>query len=285
LNRMSKKPALGKGLSALIPTSPETEVFKEGIQHCSIDKIRMNPNQPRKQFNEISLASLAETIKSKGILQPLLVRKIGDRYELIAGERRLRASKMAGLNQVPVIVRDTEEADSLEISILENIQREDLNPIEEARGYKDMLDTLFITQDELAQRVGKDRSSVTNTIRLLQLPKEIQQDLIAGELSAGHGRAILGLNNDILQLKVRAAIKKRGLSVRATEKYIQELKEGSRKEAIPLRPDPNLQALQDELSRHFSTRVKLEMGKKGGKIQILCSSPEEMNRICSLLMS
>ena len=285
MNRMSKKPALGKGLSALIPTSPETEVFKEGIQHCSIDKIRMNPNQPRKQFNEISLASLAETIKSKGILQPLLVRKIGDRYELIAGERRLRASKMAGLNQVPVIVRDTEEADSLEISILENIQREDLNPIEEARGYKDMLDTLFITQDELAQRVGKDRSSVTNTIRLLQLPKEIQQDLIAGELSAGHGRAILGLNNDILQLKVRAAIKKRGLSVRATEKYIQELKEGSRKEAIPLRPDPNLQALQDELSRHFSTRVKLEMGKKGGKIQILCSSPEEMNRICSLLMS
>ena len=282
---MNKKPALGKGLSALIPTTPVKEESARGIQYCSIDKIRANPNQPRKQFNEISLSSLAETIKSKGVLQPLLVRKSGGNYELIAGERRLRASKMAGLDQVPVIVREAEEADSLEISILENIQREDLNPIEEAKGYKDMLDTLFITQDELAQRVGKDRSSVTNTIRLLHLPKEIQQDLITGQLSAGHGRAILGLDNDILQLKVRAVIKKKGLSVRATEKYIQELKVGSKEEAIPMSPDPNIQAIQDELSRHFSTRVKLEMGKKGGKIQILCSSSEELKRICSLLLN
>ncbi len=280
---MNKKQVLGKGLGALIPTSAGSEENPKGILYCSIDKIHANPNQPRKLFNEKSLTALAETIKEKGVLQALLVRKNGNSFELIAGERRLRASKMAGLKEVPVLVREAEEAESLELSVLENIQREDLNPIEEAKAYKEMLDRLDLTQEELALRVGKDRSSITNSIRLLQLPQEIHQDLISSALSAGHARALLGLTNELLQLRVREEIKKKGLSVRAAEKLIQEYKDGPSKKAPAQAFDPDMQELQDDLCRFFSTRVKVQKGKKGGKIQIMYSSLEELDRIYSLL--
>ncbi len=282
---MNKKQVLGKGLGALIPTASGSEEPQKGILYCSIDKIHANPNQPRKLFNESSLTALAETIKEKGILQPLLVRKSGKSFELIAGERRLRASKMAGLKDVPVLVREAAETDSLELSVLENIQREDLNPIEEAKAYQEMLDQLDLTQEKLAHRVGKDRSSITNAIRLLQLPKEIHQDLIAGDLSAGHARALLGLTNELLQLKVGEEIKKKGLSVRAAEKLIQRYKEGSTQKPPSESFDPDMQELEDELCRYFSARVKVHKGKKGGKIQIMYSSPEELDRIYSLLFS
>ena len=281
---MSKKPALGKGLSALIPSRDDQEKAAEGVLLCPVERIRPNPNQPRKRFDPEALEALSRTIREKGVLQPLLVRAHGDEYELIAGERRLRAARLAGLAEVPVLVREAEPSDSLEISILENIQREDLNPIEEARAYRDMVDRLEITQDELARRVGKDRSSVTNALRLLQLPREIQEDLASGELSAGHARAILGIEHDVQRLKVRALIKQKGLSVRATEKLVQQMREGGAGRSRSSQdPDPDLQALQDDLGRHLGTRVRIQQGRKGGKIQILFSSADELDRLCELM--
>ncbi len=272
---MSKKQALGKGLNALIPTGGEEGGGPRGSFLCPVEQIRSNPDQPRKRFDEQALESLAGTIREKGVLQPLLVRRVGNRYELIAGERRLRAAKKAGLGEVPVLIREGEESDRLELSILENIQREDLNPIEEARAYKQMLDRLELTQEELARRVGKERSSVANTMRLLQLPREIQEDLTTGRLSSGHARAILALDREVRQLKLWALIKDKGLSVREAEKHVHELKEGkARKEKPPAPLDPDMQTLQDELCQHFGTRVKIQTGKKGGKIQIRYSSAE-----------
>lgn len=282
---MSKKQALGKGLNALIPTGGEEGGGPRGSFLCPVEQIRPNPDQPRKRFDEQSLESLAVTIKEKGVLQPLLVRRVGNRYELIAGERRLRAAKKAGLEEVPVLIREAEESDRLELSVLENIQREDLNPIEEARAYKQMLDRLELTQEELARRVGKDRSSVANTVRLLQLPREIQEDIAEGRLSSGHARAILALDREVMQLKLWAQIKDKGLSVREAEKHVHEMKEGKAgKEKPPAPLDPDMQTLQDELCQHFGTRVKIQTGKEGGKIQIRYSSAEELNRLYTLII-
>jgi ParB family chromosome partitioning protein len=282
---MSKKKALGKGLNALIPTGGEEGSGARGSFLCPVEQIRPNPDQPRKRFDEQALEALAVTIGEKGVLQPLLVRKVGNRYELIAGERRLRAAKTAGLKEVPVLVREAEESDCLELSILENIQREDLNPIDEARAYKQMLDRFELTQEELARRVGKDRSSVANTVRLLQLPREIQEDLAVGRLSSGHARAILALDREIMQLKLWTLIKDRGLSVREAEKHALAMKEGKAgKQESPAPLDPDMQTLQDELCQHFGTRVKIQSGKKGGKIQIRYASAEELNRLYTLMI-
>ncbi len=275
---------MGKGLGALIPSSEEEGGAPRGTFPCPVEQIRPNPDQPRKRFDEQALQALAATIREKGILQPLLVRRVGNRYELIAGERRLRAARQAGLKEVPVLVREAEELDSLELSVLENIQREDLNPIEEARAYKQMLTRLRITQEELAQRVGKDRSSVANTMRLLQLPREIQEDLASGRVSPGHARALLALDREILQLKLWGMIKEKGLSVREAEKRVQALKgAGAGQARRPTPVDPDIQAVQDELSKRFGTRVTIQQGKRGGKIQIRFSSAEELNRIYALL--
>jgi len=283
---MQKKSALGKGLNALIPPSDTPEETPAGVRLCPVSKIHPNPDQPRKRFDESALAALADTIREKGVLQPLLIRKVGSHYELIAGERRLRAARMAGLEQVPVMIREGAEGDGLELSVLENIQRENLNPIEEARAYKEMIERLDITQEDLARRMGKDRSSVANLIRLLQLPREIREDLETGELSAGHARALLGLDKEVLQLKVRAHIKDKGLSVRETERYVQQYKGGKqRRSSQPLPQDPDLRMIQDDLCRHFSAMVRIRDGKKGGKIQIQYSSPEDLNRICLLLLA
>jgi ParB family chromosome partitioning protein len=282
---MGKKPALGKGLNALIPAGEVQEGAPKGAFLCPVEQIDSNPGQPRKRFDEQGLESLAHTIKEKGILQPLLVRRVGNRYELIAGERRLRAAKKAGLKEVPILVREAEESDSLELSLLENIQREDLNPIEEAKAYKEVLDSLELTQEELARRVGKDRSSVANTMRLLQLPGEIQEDLSMGEISPGHARALLGVDREILQLKLWALIKEKGLSVRDAERYVHQFREGKGSRARPSAPlDPDMQVLEDELCGYFGTRVKIQKGKKGGKIQIRYTSADELNRIYSLLI-
>jgi len=282
---MSKKPALGKGLDALIPTGGVEPGASRGAFLCPVEKILSNPDQPRKRFDEQGLESLSNTIKEKGVLQPLLVRTVGSRFELIAGERRLRAARKAGLTEVPVVVRAAEESDSLELSILENIQREDLNPIEEARAYRQMLERSGLTQEELARRVGKDRSSVANTLRLLHLPGEIQEDLSSGQISAGHARAILSLDREILQLRLWAQIKEQGLSVRDAERYVHQIKEGkAKRDKPPPTLDPDMQGLQDELCQYFGTRVKIQKGKKGGKIQIRYSSAEELNRLYTLLI-
>jgi ParB family chromosome partitioning protein len=282
---MNKKPALGKGLNALIPTGGSERGEPGAAFLCPVDQIRSNPDQPRSRFDEQGLESLAATIREKGVLQPLLVRRVGSRYELIAGERRLRAARKAGLTEVPVLVREAEDSDRLELSILENVQREDLNPIEEARAFKQMLDRLELTQEEVARRVGKDRSSVANSLRLLQLPREIQEDLATGMLSSGHARAILAAGREVLQLRLWALIKDKGLSVREAERHVQGLKEGKgtgKKAAAQL--DPDMHALQEELSRHFSAPVIIRQGKRGGKIQIRYSSTEELNRLYSLMV-
>ncbi|MEW6441712.1 MAG: ParB/RepB/Spo0J family partition protein [bacterium] len=281
---MTKKLALGKGLGALIPVY-EAEEPEKGFTLCPIDEIDPNPNQPRTRFEEESLNALSETIRKRGVLQPLLVRRKQDRYEIIAGERRWRAARKAGLEKVPVLVRDAEEDETLEISLLENLQREDLNPIEEARAYRRMVEQLNITQEELAGKIGKDRSSVANAIRLLQLPREIQEDVSTGDLSAGHARALLALSHEILQLRVRALIKERGLTVRETEKHVQQLKAG-RKEERPKAGalDPDMQKVQDDLCRLYGARVEIKKRRRGGSVRIPFLSLEDLDRICSLLL-
>jgi len=281
---MQKKSGLGKGLNALIPGPVPGGKETEGVQLCPVDRILANPAQPRKNFDEAALESLAETIREQGILQPLLVRRAGSRYELIAGERRLRAAKMAGLTEVPVMVREAADEDCLLLALIENLQRADLNPMEEARAYKEMQERFGMTQEEVAARVAKDRSSVANAIRLLQLPREIQEDVTRGELTAGHARALLGLANAVLQLKMRAFIRDRNLSVRETEKLILGQKEGKAKTARPGPLDPDLQRIQDQLRNHFSARVSIHKGGKGGKIQIHYASFEELDRIYSLMI-
>ena len=282
---MTRKPVLGKGLGALIPNYDEKEESEQEVRLCRIDQIDPNPSQPRTHFNEEALAALAETIKQKGILQPVLVRKRGNRFELIAGERRWRAARQAGLEMVPALVREAGDEESLEISLLENLQREDLNPIEEARACRSMLESLKITQEELASKIGKDRSSVANSIRLLQLPREIQEDVASGELSVGHARALLALNHEVLQLRTRALIKDKGLTVRDTEKIVQRHKGGQVRESERAhRIDPDTQRMVDELCRHLGMMVRIQRRGKGGRIQIRYSSSEQLDRLCSLLL-
>jgi ParB family transcriptional regulator, chromosome partitioning protein len=283
---MLKKSGLGKGLGALIPEPDSGRGRTQGL-FCPVDQIRLNPDQPRKRFDEAALAGLAETVREKGILQPLLVRKVGSYFELIAGERRLRAASMAGLKEVPVVLRESVEDDGLELAMIENLQREDLNPIEEARGYREMLQRSNLTQEELARRLGRDRSSLANSVRLLHLPREIQDDLARGELSSGHGRALLAMDREVLQLQIRSLIKEKGLSVRETEKIVLKYKEGKEngRTGRPDTPDPDMKRLEDELRRRFGAPVTIRQGRRGGKIQIPYASAEDLDRILSLMIS
>lgn len=282
---MSKKPVLGKGLGALIPVYEGKENSLQNATFCDIDQIDPNPSQPRKNFDEDKLASLAETIRKRGILQPLLVRRKGSRYELIAGERRWRAARLAGLDKVPVVVREAEDDESLEISLLENLQREDLNPIEEAHAYQQLLDRLGLTQEDLAGKVGKDRSSVANAIRLLQLPREIQEEVASGGISVGHARALLALTHEVEQIRAVALIKQKGLTVRDTERYVQQRKMGAgtgRAKSPAL--DPDTRRIQDDLSRRLGMKVTIQKRGKGGRVLISYSSLDQFDRLCSLLL-
>ncbi|NWG75548.1 MAG: ParB/RepB/Spo0J family partition protein [Rubrivivax sp.] len=252
---------------------------------CAVDDIVPNPDQPRNAFSQEALEGLAETIRERGILQPLLVMRRGDRYELIAGERRWRAAKMLGLETVPVIVMEVDEADRLEISLLENIQRENLNPIEEARAFRTLLDRFGFTQETLARKIGKDRSSLSNTLRLLNLPKEIQAEIARGELSAGHGRALLSLSHEEIQTKAKRHIKSKRLSVRDAEAYVKKLQ----KKAKHDRPgdldrgDPDIEHLRDELCRLYGTKVTILRRGPAGCVQIHFFSVDDLDRIYQLL--
>jgi ParB family chromosome partitioning protein len=282
---MSKKPVLGKGLGALIPVYEGKEESLQNATYCAIDQIDPNPAQPRKSFDEEKLAALAETIRNRGILQPLVVRRKGGRYELIAGERRWRAAKLAGLERVPVVVREAEDEESLEISLLENLQREDLNPIEEARAYRHMLERLGLTQEDLARKVGKDRSSVANSVRLLQLPREVQEEVASGTISEGHARALLALTHPVEQIRAVALIKEKGLSVRDTERYVRQHKAGpgaGKGKSSTL--DPDIQRVQDDLSNRLGMKVTIQKRGKGGRLLISYGSLEQLDRLCSLLL-
>ncbi len=266
-----EKKGLGRGLSSLLPeeTLGETpEVF-----FCPLEAIRPSSYQPRLKKEE-GLEELAASIKEKGILQPLLVREITPGlYELVAGERRFRAAQIAGLERVPVIVRDLSPQEALELALIENLQREDLNPIEEARGYARLIQEFGLTQEEVAKKVGRDRSTVANALRLLKLPEDLQEDVLEGRLSAGHARALLSLPHESLMRRVRDEILARALSVRQTEALVKRLKE--EKETPPPRVDPDLAALERELQELLGTKVKLSWGKKKGRLTIEFYSSEQ----------
>ncbi len=277
---MIARQALGKGLGALIPEKPSLEgKVEKGPLSCGIEEIRPNPFQPRKVFHDNQLQELVASIQEKGVLQPLIVRRKEDGYELIAGERRWRAAQKAGIKEVPILVRDVSDSEMVELSLIENIQRESLNPIEEADAYKVLLDQFRLTQEEIAKKVGKDRSTIANMLRLLKLPPEIKQSLVDGDIDMGHARAFLSL--DTLE-KQRLALRKvlsEGLSVRQTESLTRRLRTRRARPASNRREwDP----IVEELQRTLGTKVKI-VGKGKGRIEIEFYSPEELDRLITLL--
>lgn len=279
---MTTRQALGKGLGALIPEKPSPEVEGKGYLHfCGIEEISPNPFQPRRAIDEEHLSELVESIREKGILQPLVVRRKRDGYELIAGERRWRAAQKAGIKEVPIIIKDVPESEILELSLIENIQRDDLNPIEEAEAFRRLIDQFHLTQEEVSRRVGKDRTTITNTIRLLKLPPEIKQSLAEGRISMGHARAFLGLDG---QEKQRQAFKKvlaRSLSVRQTESLVKKLR--SKRQAWPSQNKQEWEPLEEQLQRILGTKVRIVGKKKRGRIEIEFYSYDELERIIDLL--
>ncbi|HBG17085.1 MAG TPA: chromosome partitioning protein ParB [Firmicutes bacterium] len=293
---MNRTRALGKGLGALIPQLEEADL--QNTLEVPVEKIEINPYQPRRSFDRESLTELSESIKIHGVLQPLLVRKSADHYQLIAGERRLRASKLAGLDTVPVVIKDLDDRAVMEIALVENLQREDLNPIEEAEAYKKLIEEFKLTQEEVAKSVGKSRSSITNTLRLLNLPTEIQQLVLNETITMGHARALLGLDLPEKQIHLSKKIIEENLSVRDTEELIRlmnisdvprETLEGEKKKEVvyPRLPtlDPNLQAIVDDMTRLFGTKVRIKNSGKRGKIEIEYYSQEELERITEILLS
>jgi len=264
---------LGKGLDSLIPMSDDPSGKKQEEKKHTLDifKIKPNPHQPRKKFNEEELNELADSIKEHGVIQPLVISKVNDEYILIAGERRLRASRIAGLREVPVILRDTKEIEMIEIALIENIQRSDLNPLEEAVSYRKLIDEFSLTQEDISKKVGKARSTVANTLRLLQLPVEAKQALRDGKITEGHARAILALTSVEQQLGLLNSILSGKLNVRQAESRITEAKQTKK--------DNDVIALEDELSNLLGTKVKIKRSGKGGKIAIEYYSDEELERI------
>lgn len=280
---MTRKGGLGKGMAALLPVMSVAD--DKSYFLCPIEQLRPNRNQPRKQFDKDKLDELAASIREKGVIQPLVVTRKDGCYEIVAGERRWRAAQKAGLRELPVVIREVSEDAVLELALIENIQREDLNAIEEAMAYKALLEQFSISQEEVAKRVGKNRSSVTNSLRLLRLPEGIQSDLVEERLTMGHARALLGLETEELIQKARDEIILRGLSVRGAEELINRLKRGVRPvEKGARQPDLLVGSLEEQLQRQFQTRISIRRNQKGkGVVEIHFSSNEELSRIFDLL--
>ena len=280
---MNAKHGLGRGLGALLSSSPAPAVETEasGVQELPIDSIVANPRQPRKAFDDKALHDLSESLKRSGVLQPVVVRRHGQQFEIVVGERRWRAAKMAGLTYIPAVVREVTDAETLELALVENLLREDLNPMEEAEAYQRLLTEFAWTQEELGQRVGKDRSSVANFLRLLKLPELIQADLRAGRLTMGHARALLSLASPAEQLKLREEILAHSWSVRATEEGVQR----KHRLAPPRagRRSPDLAALEDSLRETLATRVRLVGSERAGRIEITYTSAEDLERLTELI--
>jgi len=281
---MNRK-ALGRGLGALLSSDRTIDLGSEPSE-VDLDSIVPGPMQPRTHFDEASLQSLADSIRSHGIVQPLLVRRRGDGFELIAGERRWRAARLAGITQVPVVVKEVPDESLLEIALIENIQRENLNPIEEALAYKKLIETVGLTQESLASRVGRDRSYITNYLRLLRLPDDLQQLVKEGRLSTGHARTLLALSHADLQRRLARQIIDHGLSVRATEQLVRKATEEKPKTSRgPQVVDPNVRAAETKLRRALGTQVKILQAENGkGKIEINFFDARDLDRIYNLLM-
>lgn len=281
---MTAKPkrGLGKGLDALLGEFNETP--PQGVSEIDVRLLDVNKSQPRKQFDEEKLQELAESIRRHGVVQPILVRKKGERYTIVAGERRYRAARLAGLNTVPVVVRELEEQQVMEVALIENIQREDLNPVEEAAAIRFLMKQHDLTQEEVAERISKSRSAIANTLRLLSLPEEALELLRDGSLSAGHGRALAAMKDEKLQLRLAKEAVEQGYSVRQMEllakKYAEEQKP---KEKTAARMLPELFDAQEHLRARLGTRVKISGSEKKGKIVIEYFSPEDLQRIYDMI--
>ncbi|WP_455721431.1 ParB/RepB/Spo0J family partition protein [Agathobacter sp.] len=290
---MAAKKGLGKGLDSLItdkvtkPVKPKSEHAADAVM-MDIKKVEPNREQPRKKFDEDALIELSESIKQFGILQPLLCQERDDYYEIIAGERRWRAAKMAGLKQVPVIIKKLTDQQIMEISLIENIQREDLNPIEEALAYKRLIEDFKLKQDEVAERVSKSRTAVTNSMRLLKLNEKVQQMVIDEMLTTGHARALLGIEDQELQYTLAQQIFDQKLSVRDTEKLVKSLQNNKKKSKAEKTVDPQMEAvykeLEERLKKTMGTKVLINRkNDKAGKIEIEYYSHEELDRIIDLI--
>ncbi len=277
-----QKQALGKGLGALIPdlsSLGDKERKALGISEVELDKIIPNEYQPRKVFDDEKLKELASSIREQGVIQPVIVhRSPGGGYQLIAGERRWRAARLAGLKTIPVLVKEATKRELMEMALIENIQREDLNALEAAEAYKRLQDEFKLTQEDLAKRVGKERSTITNFLRLLSLPKEVKQDLVGGSLSMGHAKALLSLDRVRDQIAAAAAIVKKGLSVREAEALAAHLKNPIR-EKKHARVSPELRSVEDKLKKALGTKVTIAAKAKGGRIVIDYYSNDELDRI------
>ncbi len=282
---MTRKP-LGRGLGALL--SADQTGAGEQPDEIAIDSVEPSSMQPRTRFDEARLEELAKSIRANGVVQPLLVRRKGSNYELIAGERRWRAAQLAGLTHVPVVVRNVPDDKVLELALIENIQREDLNPIEEAQAYKKLIDSIGLTQESLAERVGRDRSYITNFLRLLRLPEDIRRLIEDGKLSTGHARSLLGTNDVDTQRRIARRIIERGLSVRETERLMRELeKPQSKPRGAKVKDnDPNVRAAETKLRRHLGTQVRITQNQNGqtGRIEIEFYNPADLERLFRLLL-
>lgn len=282
----SKKRALGKGLSALMSDNTiETALLgdsKEKIENVSLDLIRPNADQPRKHFDNESINELAHSISIHGVIQPIILRKHDDYYEIIAGERRYRAAKSLGLKEIPSIARSMDEEKAAKLSLIENIQREDLNPIEEALAYNSLLEDYQIKQEELGNTLGKSRSYITNILRLLNLNKEVIEYIYEGILSSGHGKVLLGVKDKDEQLRLANIVIEEKLSVRDTEVLVKKRKP-SKAKSVKTEEDPFIIDVEESLMRTLGTKVKLQSGKKVGKIEIEFYGDEDLNRIIELI--
>lgn len=291
MNNKAENPrkALGRGLGALLPTRPPNMPVNESpTQPTTVpaDAIDPNPLQPRRLFHAERMEELAQSIRTNGIIQPLVVRRSGDRYQLVAGERRWRAAKLAGVSQVPVVIRDVPDERLLEITLIENVQREDLNPIETAIAFERMIKELELNAEEIGQRTGKDRSTIINSVRLLQLPPDLQQLVAERRLSAGHARCLLSLPSADLQREVAERAVAQGWSVRQIERTTQRMIEGRNAKSLDqVESDPNVKAAIQELERVLGTKVRIiEKAKQKGRIEIEFYSPDDLDRIYNVIV-
>lgn len=278
-----KKPALGKGLGALIPDISVGS--DEGIMEIDINEIEPNSGQPRRKFDEEKLQELADSIREHGVVQPVIVKKEGNFYRLIAGERRWRAARIAGLKTIPAVAKDFSENEIMEISLIENIQREDLNPMEEAEAYKKLMDEFGLTQEKIAEKIGKSRSSIANILRLVNLDERVKQYVTDGVISEGHARALSNINDEKeLQYEVAKKIIDNNLNVRQTEKLIKKLLFNKIKEPlINKKPDQYLQDVQKRMENALGSKVSINFGRKKGRIEIEYYSYKDLERILDIL--
>lgn len=278
---MAQKRGLGRGLSALIPGAEGSGAA--GLE-IPLAELESNPLQPRRHFEQAALEELAATIRAHGVLTPVVVRRAPHGYQIVAGERRVRAARLAGLTRIPAVIKEASNAQALEMALVENLQREDLNPVEAAEAYRRLTEEFGLTQEEVAERLGRDRSSVANALRLLRLPRRLREDLVAGALSEGHARALLGLEKAADQLKARDLILKRGLTVRATEALVRRLRRGSRGPGgRPQAGDANLRALEDQLRVALGTKVRILRNGRAGTLEISFFSDEDLTRLVELI--